>query len=176
VSNFATVAELSAYLARDIDNADASATLALSLASDAVRAYIGQDIDLVEDDEVTLDGSGTVLLLLPQTPVTEVSIVEEDGEALTFDEEYLWTSWGGLTRLKRPWVSTPRRIVVTYSHGYSTVPGPIKAATLALAGRLIDAPAGVKQETIGAYSVTYAAGTPTLGETEARLLDQYRNR
>jgi hypothetical protein len=176
MSNFATVAELAAYLARDIDNADASALLALSLASDTVRAYIGQDITSVEDDEITLDGSGTTLLLLPQQPVTAVSSVVEDDEELTFDEDYYWSAWGGLTRISRPWVRTPRRIVVTYSHGYATVPGPVKAATLALAGRLIDSPSGVKQETIGAYSVTYSSGTPTLADNEARLLDQYRTR
>jgi hypothetical protein len=176
MSNFATVAELAAYLARDIDNADPSALLALSLASDAVRAYIGQDITSAVDDEVTLDGTGTTLLLLPQQPVTGVSSVVEDGVELTFDDEYYWAAWGGLTRVARPWVRTPRRIVVTYSHGYATVPGPVKAATLALAGRLVDSPAGVKQETIGAYSVTYSSGTPTLAENEARLLDQYRVR
>lgn len=196
MSNFATVAELAAYLSRDIDNDDASALLALSLASDAVRAYIGQEISIVEDEELTLDGTGTTLVLLPELPVTDVSSVIEDGLELTYDEDFYWSAqgelirveprWEGITRVERPWeslkrierrwIKKPRAIVVTYSHGYATVPGPIKGATLALAGRLVDSPAGVKQETIGAYSVTYSSGTPTLADNETRLLDQYRTR
>jgi hypothetical protein len=196
MSNFATVAELAAYLARDIDNADPSALLALSLASDTVRAYIGQEITSVEDDEITLDGTGTTLVLLPELPVTEISSVVEDGLDLTEDEDYYWSAqgevirveprWEGITRVERPyeslkrverrWLKKPRAVVITYSHGYATVPGPVKAATLALAGRIIDSPSGVKQETIGAYSVTYSSGTPTLADNEARLLDQYRTR
>lgn len=196
MSNFATVAELAAYLARDIDNADPSALLALSLASDAVRAYVRQEITSVEEDEITLDGTGTTLVLLPELPVTDVYSVIEDGLELTYDEDFYWSAqgelirveprWEGITRVERPWeslkrierrwIKKPRAVVVTYSHGYTNIPGPIKGATLALAGRLVDSPAGVKQETIGAYSVTYSSGTPTLADNEARLLDQYRTR
>ena len=78
----ASVADLSAYIGREIEEDDASALLALELASGAVREYCGQYFLLVEDETITLNGSGTRVVLMPETPVTEVTSVAVSGEVL----------------------------------------------------------------------------------------------
>jgi hypothetical protein len=175
MTTFATIEELAAYTGREIAEDNASAALALSMASDAVRAYCMQNISAVANEAYTAEGPDSRVILLPEVPVTAVASVEVDGTALE-TTEYNWTRTGILSRIGGVWQPDSTEIVITYSHGYATTPGPVKAATLSLAARIIDAPAGVKQETIGAYSVTYSNGVPVLVDTETSNLDQYRVR
>ena len=169
---FATIQELSAYVNRTIAQDDPTAELALSLASDAVRAYCRQDISQATTTEV-VQGPGSSLLMLSQTPVTEVSEVTVDGTVIP-ETAYATTAFGALYRTRGHWPGVFSSIAVTYTHGWSEIPGPVKAATLSVAARIYDSPAGVKQETIGAYSVTYTNGVPSLLDSETASLDPYR--
>jgi hypothetical protein len=175
MTTFATIEELAAYTGREIAEDNASAALALSMASDAVRAYCMQNISAVANEEYTAEGPNSRVILLPEVPVTAIASVEIDGTALE-TTEYTWTRTGILTKLANIWQTETADVIITYSHGYATTPGPVKAATLSLAARILDAPAGVKQETIGAYSVTYSNGVPVLIDSETANLDQYRVR
>ncbi len=172
---FATTDDLANVLGREVDPEDATALAALDAATEIVRAYTGQYIEQVEDDELTLDGSGTNNLLLPQVPVTAVASVEVDGEALAATD-YEWSANGYLRRIGANWPVNLRSIVATYTHGYATVPAVIVAVTATLAARLYEAPTAVKQETIGAYSVTYTGTGMGLQTNETLLLDQFRGR
>lgn len=169
---FATIDDLSAYMNKPIPADDATAELALSLASDAVRAYCRQDVSQATTTEV-LEGTGSTLLMLAQTPVSSVGLVKVDGTTVE-SSAYAFTQFGALYRKVGTWPGVFSRIEVTYTHGWPEVPGPVKAATLSVAARIIDSPAGVRQETIGAYSVTYTNGVPALLETETLSLDPYR--
>ncbi len=171
--SLATIADLEAVLHRDIDAEDPYALAALEQASAVVENYLGQPVELVEDDEVVLDGSGTKVLLLPAFPVTEVTLVLVDGDALT-EDDYEWSKTGELRR-KALWPAALRSVEVTYSHGYATVPAVIVAVVSALAGRIYGTPLTVRQESMGSYSVTYAgAGGPSLQAAELMMLDAYR--
>lgn len=173
--SLATVADLAAALRKEIDPADTAALAALENASAIVEAYLGQPVELVEDDEITIDGPGITVVLLPCYPVTEIGSIEEDGEELDPETDFEWSANGHLRRLNRDWTSHLRGLVVTYSHGYATVPTAIKSVVVAMAGRLYDVPFSVRQESIGGYSVTYAAQTgPTLQAAEALILDSYK--
>jgi hypothetical protein len=170
----ATIADLAALLRRDIDEEDASALAALDTASAFVEAYLGQTVELVEDDVETMDGSGTRVLLLPAYPVTEVASVEVDEEELTEGDDYAWSRTGELRKLTGTWPATLRSVVVTYSHGYATIPAAIVGVVASVAARLYDAPLSVKQESIGSYSVTYTGGGASFQAAELVVLDRYK--
>jgi len=170
----ATTDDLAAVLQREIDEADASALAALDTASGFVEAYLGMPVELVEDDEVILDGSGTRVLLLPGFPVTEVTSVTVDDEALT-EDDYAWSRTGELRSLRGSWPSTLRSVEVVYSHGFAVVPPAIVGIVAAMAGRIYGAPLTVRQETMGGYSVTYnTTGGPAMTAAELMVLDTFK--
>lgn len=168
---FATIADLENVVGREIDENDAAALFALDSATAMVRAVIGQYVEEVEDDVVVLDGSGTRVLMLPETPVSDVSLIEIDGEELDADE-YQWSADGYVRKLNGTWSTDLRSVEITYTHGYATIPPLIVSITAKLAGRMLDVPAAVRQETIGAYSVSY--NPATLQADELVLLDTYK--
>lgn len=171
--SLATIADLEAVLHQDIADNDPYALAALEQASAVVENYLGQPVELVEDDEIVLDGSGTKVLLLPAFPVTEVTSVLVDGDALDGDD-YEWSKTGELRR-RGSWPAALRSVEVTYSHGYAAVPAVIVAVVSALAGRIYGTPLTVRQESMGSYSVTYSGnGGPSLQAAELMMLDAYR--
>lgn len=126
--------------------------LCLEAACDAVREYICQDIDHVTDDEVTVIGSGTEYLLLPQLPVLAVaSITDEDAETV---EDWTLRDSGILYR-REGW-RVGHAYTVTYDHGWESVPADIKIATFKLAQSFETSGGTISQETIGGYSVSYS--------------------
>lgn len=170
----ATTSDLSAILRREIDEEDTAALFALDSASAMIEAYLGQPVGEVEDDTVTLDGTGTRVVLLPAFPVSDVSTVSIDGEELDADD-YQWSATGELRRTGAAWPTTLRSIEVTYTHGYATTPAAIVAIAATMAARLYETPIATRQESIGGYSVTYAnPGGATIQAAEALALDRYR--
>lgn len=160
---FATYQDLEDRLRVTFDAAEqVQATALLDAATALVKAAAGQQIDQVNNDTVTLYGTGTGVLLLPEIPVTAVStVVDWDGSTLTFDTDYRWTTQGVLIRLTAAtWRAGGHIITVTYTHGYASTPADLQAVTVEAAARAWSTPAGaVKAETIGSYSVTYDTGS-----------------
>ncbi|MFJ9549080.1 hypothetical protein [Streptomyces erythrochromogenes] len=77
------------------------------------------------------------------------------------------------------WLANPYgSAVVTYSHGYATVPADVRAIVLTLAGRVLTNPSDLRQESAGSVSVTYAAETigAGLAPIERDQLARYRPR
>jgi hypothetical protein len=169
----ATTDDLAAFLRREIDENDPGAMAALEAASAFVEAYIGQPVAVVEDEDILIDGSGTRVILLPAFPVTDVAEVKIDDETVNPDE-YEWSKTGELRRVNGIWPSALRSVEVTYTHGWETVPAGIVSVVAAMAARQYEAPAGVRQEAMGSYSVTYAGNGLTLQAAEAVILDSYR--
>lgn len=170
----ATIADLSAVLRREIDEEDTAAQFALDTATAMIEAYIGQPVDEVEDDEITLDGTGTKVILLPAFPVSDVSAVAIDGDPLD-EDEYEWSATGELRRSNGTWPTTLRSVEVTYTHGYATTPAALAVIAATMAARIYDTPVAARQESIGGYSVTYAnPGGVTIQAAEALALDRYR--
>lgn len=127
---FAQPSELSTWVGYDVP-AD-RATLMLEAAEAAVVTAAGVPIAEQADDEVTLDGNGARVLLLPAWPVTDVATVEVDGDPVT---DFTWTRAGELRRTVG-W-NARTVVVVTYTHGYpaAEVPTTIKGVTLEVAAR-----------------------------------------
>jgi hypothetical protein len=94
------------------------ATELLELATGEVQAAADQRIVAVADDQITLMGTTGSWLPLPQRPVTDVTLVEVDGEAVTDFKRFgarLWRSCGWSA-----YIYEPSTVSVTYSHGYAS--------------------------------------------------------
>ena len=162
--------DLSDVLGEDVTTSDV-AVIAIDSACQAIRDVLGNEINLAEDDEITLDGNGRARLILPEGPVREVSevtiIVVGDGsdEPMTSTDYTLedGRTWRGMF-LRRVGPSTTYPIVwpiglgniaITYSHGYDVtepaseppegferVPSSIRKVALSLASRIYSANSG----------------------------------
>lgn len=172
---FATPTELAGFLQTDLDTY--SATQALDIASKAIRDHCDWNIteEIVTGKVLDCDGSRSIWL--PTLLLTAVASVVENGVTLTVLTGFDWTSYGRLIRAGR-WPNQARSVTVTYTHGYATIPDSVKGACLSAAGRVYVNPDGIKQETIGAVSVTYNTPLYTSGvsltEQEREDLGKYK--
>jgi len=188
---FATEADLEAYTGASIDTA--RATILLDTATAAIQAYTNQTITSGSTTAV-LPGNLSERLVLPERPVTAITLVKIGDTTLTVDTDYVWdgahtlyrgTKVDGVLSVNGPdylvngwgdWGGPGAQVTVTYSHGFMTIPGDVKGVCLALAARSLASPDGVNSESVGSYSVSYSrsGGAVSLLAEEQRLLDSYR--
>lgn len=191
----ATAADLVARLGRDLTSEESVRVEALLAdASARIRAYTGQDFELVEDDQVVLRAQGG-MIRLPQRPVTAVSAIVAIGFNGAPDVALADWWWDGLDQVRigagdyiinlpeRWWDDEdgyPGTFRITYSHG-QTPPADVVAVACAMALRTLTSPAlagGLTSETVGPYS--YRSETPGLGlavtmtEEDRHTLKRYR--
>lgn len=142
---------------------EARATTLLEISTGIVQAVAdGQRIVEVVDDEIAegdFMGTSDRWLQLPQWPVSAVSDLEVDGEALTLGTDYkrfgarLWRHCG--------WAdcpTVPSTITLTYTHGFAAGDQrlqPGRGAALGLVRGVWDNPTGASNERIDDYSVSY---------------------
>lgn len=162
---FATVEDVATYLTKDLDAADA-ATVALTLdvATEMIRKYTGQTISQVTNDVIDVNVYGKALVLLPEVPVTAVSITD-DGLALVADD----FDWSRAGVIKRYGARFSRDVSITYTHGYATIPDDIQGICIEMAKRAFENPAGLQREDLNTAS-QWLGLTP---ENKA-ILDRYR--
>lgn len=188
MANFADIGDVANFLQVEITTAaeQAAAAQALTWATAAIKNYCRQEIELVEDEEITLDvAAGRRKLFLPELPVVEVSEVVEDEETLTVTDDYKLGQHGVLHRVNAYWKEGIQIVTVTYSHGYDDIPDDIVAVCTRAAARAYQAGLkaadsegvpGVSSKSLGDFSVTFAAeggggvGEGVLGASAARLL------
>lgn len=155
--------DLSDILGEDVSTSDV-AVIAIDASCQAIRDYLGHDINLATDEEITLDGKGRQRLVLPEAPVWEVSEVIENGVTLdpadyTLDDGRQITGMYlrkvGVTTVPSlinnyygstypTWYIGVGNIAVTYTHGwdvtepptYERVPSSIRRVALSLAKRI----------------------------------------
>lgn len=126
---------------------------------DAALAIVERYCDRVfalTEWSVKVDGNGTDTILLPQWPITEVSSVEIDDEAVTDYEQ------DGDSRLYREdgWPAGRKNIAVEFTAGYASLPDDLAYVVNAVAED-IDAQtahdASISAERLGDYSYTLAS-------------------
>jgi len=182
---FATPGDLATFVGRDFTAQDtATATLLLDIATAAVRDWTGQTLSAVTGDVVTLDPPTSGRLFLPELPVTAVASVVYAGTALTLGSTsntygYYWYGDTGIIRVAGIFNTAayaPQSVVVTYSHGYATIPDAIKGVCLELAAELLTVAAqpGLRSEAIGNYKVEFDSAVRTVAEIAGGRLDRYR--
>jgi len=168
---FATLTDLETRIGRDLDPIEAAqATVMLEEATDLIKALTGQQI-LQATSIATFSGYRR-LIVLPQIPVTAVSVTTEGRVYGTY--EYDWVAEGLLTHRGYGWA---RSVVVTYTHGYVTVPPALVRLTTKLTGdalALAARPANVTSERIGDYAVSMDTAASMLTVDDYRILESYK--
>jgi hypothetical protein len=169
----ATVADLRTLLGEDGTGlADVEGQLLLELATGAVQAAAGQLLLAQVDDEATLIGTMDSWLALPEQPVTGVTSVTVDGDAVTDFTRFgarLWRESGWSTDPYRP---TP--VAVVYSHGYATGDQRLqlaRSAVLATAAQMFANPGGATGLSVDDYREQYSQSSDSdlAGMVPARL-------
>lgn len=185
---FVTADEIRAALAQP-DLSDEQADWLAEVGSAAIRAEVGQMVNVVDGDEVLLDGTGSGLILLPELAVRDVSLVAVGGVELTPDVDYEWTAagclWhagsrriGGWSALGR-WPRKTRAVRVVYDHGWAP-PSPqwdaARGISLEVASRTFRNPEMLQSERIGDWSRAWVptGGRAALTDIERRSLDILR--
>ncbi len=181
----ATVDQLASYLQQPLASGDPSATLMLSIASAMVRDYLQQEILAVAGDVALLDPINGAYVVLPEAPVTAVSLVE------TYDATLATPGWvtmdptsytvskrlGMIAALPQTgviWPTDPETWRVTYDHGFSACPDGLAGVVLGVAARTYSTPAGAESERIGGYQVKYAMQADGFNPLEKVVLERYR--
>jgi hypothetical protein len=190
---FATAVDFATYLNRDLLDGEAGQVdMLLAAATGAIQRYCRQTIELVEDHEVNLKGNWTTRLHLPERPVVAVSSVSIDGVTYAADVDWSFDGQSTIYRGRTPflptgdgldptlhWGGPDTTIVVVYTHGFDPIPTELVALCCAMAARGAVNPAGVRQESVGSYQVTYdrTAATHLTADEKAFLRDAgYRRR
>lgn len=195
---FCSVGDLEDFLHLQLTN-DTAALRAIEGATAAIQNYCRQKLVAVVDDVVTIRTRGQAELILPEQPVTAIASVVENGTTLTVETDYFWYPNGLLCRWPSGWRLTNSvfgMVVVTYSHGYATIPQMVREVCIRSASRayqgglrtaaLAGVP-GVASEQLPDYQIQYAADTagggasslgasaaPFLLPTEQVMLAQFR--
>jgi hypothetical protein len=168
------------FSASEIDRAETLLTLASGLIQEETR----QQIELVEDDEFTVHGLTEGMILLPERPVVSVASVTLDGDPIAADTyhvdgDYLVRSgvaWGEFLGGYEwfGWGDSP--LVVTYTHGFSSIPDAIRAVCLEVAVRAYVNPGSVTQEAYGSERTSYGAVGLSLTPDERRIVRRVTRR
>lgn len=186
--SLATITELETRLGHSVDSARGQALL--SDASSVVRGYTRQTLSRVVDDTVVLRYiKGRVVL--PERPCDKPTLVERADGTGVIPAISWW--WSGLNEVEfyndslvanGPYYRHAMRMVkVTYSHGYTEIPGDIVMIVCQMVGRVLDgaiSTPGLRSEAIDDYKVDLggylSSGTIALVPEEKLILDRYRNR
>lgn len=176
---FATHQDLAARLGVTLtEDEQTRATALIAVASGMIQSAARQRIERVEDDTLTIRGSRSSTILLPERPVVSVVSVTLAGTALATDT---WRFEDDDTLVRRAGFGYDRdELVVVYTHGFEPIPDAIKGVCLEAVVRVWVNPGSAVQERIGSESTTYVQqGTPNgllLTEGERRTVRQVTRR
>lgn len=169
------VSDLETLLGRTFTDAEAAqAALYIDYASTYIRDYTDRSFERRSNHQIRSQADAHGVIELPDPPiVTVTSVVDADDEGESWDVDVVWDQMWRLNRL-RPWHTYD----IVYTHGDVEVPDSIKGICASMASRQMINPAGIRQETVGATSVTYAsvfgeAGALGLSKLERQILDRY---
>lgn len=167
-----TVEELEAFMGREFTVAEETqAEAIIEAVSSVIESETGVSFTLQENDEIRAQADGYGMIELNSKPISEVTVycVDETDEHPGYAWDHMATIYG----------LQPNEVVdIVYTHGYSAVPGDIKTVAYGMCSRIMYNPSGLRQETVGAISVTYPgiggeAGTVNISKLERRVLDKY---
>lgn len=133
----------------------------------SIVGYLFADTDLTERLQADYDG----IIRLTKKPVNSVdSVATIDGATVVG-----W-AWDGLDEVDG--FESHQVVDIKYSAGYTTVPDDLKNLAVSVAARQAVNPSGIRQQTVGAISETFAAGDGMAGAVfftpmENRILSGY---
>lgn len=149
-----------------IDEDDPKLIDALRRLSNRFRGEVGHHISLVVDETIYLSGTGARGLLLPATPIVSTPTVRIDGKTVPATDYEIGRT-AGILRHRTGWPDGLENIEITYTHGYSQIPGDIADAILEMAEAFFNMTAGIEQVTSGSESVKIANSLINGGATSS---------
>jgi hypothetical protein len=165
-----TVNDLEAFMGKTFTEDEAVQAEAII---DTVEIFIeevtGLSFTHIPSDTIRIQADGHGIIELASKPVNDVGPIFN----MKGDEILEW-EFDGLSAVYNFF---PNQVVdLTYDHGYETPPKGARVVALGMASRVLYNPAGLRQETVGAISVTYPgiggeAGTINLSSLEKKILD-----
>jgi len=162
------------YTSGRLDAEDPATQVWLDRGLAIARRWCGWPVTpAVTDDEVTLDGPGSRLLVLPTFKLVELTAVAEDGTAVDVDE-LLWSARGLVRKASgAPWSADYGSIVVTMTHGFAEAPD-FDVAVLSVIDRMSLTPSGGQLVSVGPFRWSEDRHEGAFTVTERALLGQYR--
>lgn len=161
-----TAAELATYVTFDADAPNVE--LAVDAAVDGLRDRAGWHVFPQVSENLTLDGEGGPILVLPTLHVVSVDAVRELGVEIPA-ADYEWSRNGEIERLAGGcWIKRYRAYQVALTHGFDRPPALMKALASAVATAAAN-PMGIP-EVIGPFQFTGTGGAwiGEAGETVGR--------
>lgn len=187
-----TLSELKTFLSISGTDQDTILQIYVDSANAFIINYLNRDIEETAYTDEVYDGPGTPALVLRQYPLISVEEVLVNGEAetestdVTDTEGYYIKSYDNGILYNRAFWDRGRGIIqVSYTAGYTTIPGDLKHASLAVAGyfRNMGNKTGVRSESLGSYSYSIANELAAMGSdltipdvVVKNILDRYRAR
>ena len=167
-----TVDELAAFMGRTFSASENDQAAALiDVVESAIESECGVSFTPVTDDSIVIQADGHGIIELKTKPITSItSISDVNNESIDYVE------FDGLATIYN---LAPNQVIrLVYSHGFTTVPRDIRGVALGAASRVMYNPSGLRQETVGAISVTYPgiggeAGTINFSSLERKILAKY---
>lgn len=168
---------------------DTSLSLGISVVSELFQKHCNR-LFLSQSYTTAMDGDGSQTLILPQYPVTAltlVTLIASDGTETPYDNTYFRFKTNGIVR----WAPATaymfpygfQNISVQYTAGFATIPAPVEEAMCTMIAHLLDmqtVDTHLKSERLGEYAASYL--TKEAGESDAwpdlvtMLLSKYRLR
>ncbi len=142
-----------------------------------VRSYCGWHIAPARTEDITVDGEGGTVQVLPSLHVTEVTAVVDDDATVDADD-YTTRTYGVLERHYGNWGQ--RKIVVSLTHGYTEAPAEVAGIVQSVAQRAVQNPGSLVRTQDGPFSDTYSQtgfnqSLPlALLDAEKAILDRYK--
>lgn len=172
-----TAEDVERYTSGRLDKTAAETQRLLSVGLTVARRFCGWHVTGVrEDDEVTIDGPGSALLVLPTLCLVTLTGVVEHGVALDVALD-LHVSARGLVRKRSGacWSAHYGAITVTMDHGFDQAPD-FNAAVLSFIDRMSYAPDGGRPKGVGPfqYDPEAMAAASAFSAIERSMLEQYR--
>jgi hypothetical protein len=130
--------------------------LQLRRASARFVGAVGRPI-VQASDSWTLDGDGSDTLLLPDWPVSDVTVTVDGVEV----DDFEISASTGVLRRSSLWPDRLGAITVSCTHGFDQIPDDIADAVLEQAEIALNTVAGLQQTSQGARSATFGTAATT---------------
>lgn len=128
----------------------------------ALRSYCGWHVAPSVTEEITVDGPGSLELMLPTMRLTDLQSVIEDGKSVDGLE---WSA-AGMVRKGARWSSRYRSIVATMTHGWDSCPDDLLGVLTEAASR------GVGGSTYSQVGQVRFAGSGPMPGSASFLIEQ----
>jgi hypothetical protein len=167
-------AAVESYTRGRLRSDDAETTRQVTAALAAAKNYCGWHVTpVLTGQSVTLDGTGSNLLVLPTLNMTALTQVNEDGITLNL-ADLNWSPRGLIVKKSGYWWSSMfGSITVTFSHGYATA-ADFEDALLSSVDRGAFSPERIARS-VGPFQYTEPSNTDAelFTDAERSILDLY---